>query len=331
MSGCRALLGWAALVLPAALLTACPQLLKDEFFVDIPAGGSSSVSDGGREANGDLELDRDASASGGSGGSAGILADAGHAGDAGVPPPPDPIQVALHSALRHRYRFDADAPLLDSVGGEDATSVNANFSAGAAVLAGTTAAQQYIDLPNGLLGDLSNASFEVWVTWDVSNPAATTSEWQRIFDFGRNPSTSEGVQCAVDVDATSLFLTPANQSGKLELQCESCTGTTLLAPTALPVGTPVQLVAVVDDDANLLRLYQNGDPVTSVSFTGSLSQITTCTGRAAPCDWNNWLGRSQHAEDPPFVGKILDFRVYSVALHADWIKASFSAGPDADW
>jgi hypothetical protein len=93
----------------------------------------------------------------------------------------------------------------------------------------------------------------------------------------------------------------------------------------------VQLVAVVDDDANLLWLYQNGAPVNSVAFAGSLSQITTCTGRAAPCDWNNWLGRSQHSEDPPFAGKILDFRVYSSALHADWIEASYVAGPDADW
>jgi hypothetical protein len=135
----------------------------------------------------------------------------------------------------------------------------------------------------------------------------------------------------VDLDATSLWLTPKNQSGKMELLCESCTGTTLLGPSSMSVGVPVQLVAVVDDDANLLRLYQNGELVQSGSFTGSLSQITTCTGRTGPCDWNNWLGRSQHIEDPPFVGKILDFRVYSTALHDDWIRASYTAGPDAEW
>ena len=327
ISGCRALVLTAAFLLVAALLSACPQLLNDEFFVDARAADASSVSDGERDAS--VDLARDASASGGP--RAGkSTPDAGQVGDAGAPKPADPIQVALRSALVHRYRFDPAAPLRDSVGGADATAVGATFSDGAAVLAETSPGQ-YIDLPNGLLAGLSNASFEVWVSWDVSNPSATTAQWQRIFDFGRNPSTVEGQQCAIDVDATSLFLTPRNQSGKLELQCESCTGTTLLGPSSMSVGVAVQLVAVVDDDANVLRLYQNGAPVTSGSFAGSLSQITTCTGRAAPCDWNNWLGRSHHSEDPPFVGRILDFRVYSAALQADWVRASYTAGPDADW
>jgi len=328
MSGCSALVRTAAFVVASAVLTACPQLLQDEFFVNIPGASVPVVSDGGAQEASPDQL-RDASASGGPKGMAHPPPGPGR--DAGPPPPPNPIQAALHSALVHRYRFDADAPLRDSVGGEDATAVGgATISDGAAVLAGTSPGQ-YIDLPNGLLANLSNASFEVWASWDVSNPSATTAQWQRIFDFGRNPSTVEGQQCVVDADATSLWLTPRNQSGKLELLCESCTGTTLLAPGSMSVGVAVQLVAVVDDDANLLRLYQNGEPVTSVAFAGSLSQITTCSGRTAPCDWNNWLGRSQHIEDPSFAGKILDFRIYSAALHADWIKGSYTAGPDADW
>jgi hypothetical protein len=328
MSGRRALFRMATFVLPTALLPACPQLLTDQFYVNTNAAGAAGAGDSEPDAS--VAADREAGVDGGSGGSTITPPPPGPAGDAGAPPPPDPIQSALHSALLHRYRFDADAPLRDSIGGADATAVGATFSDGAAVLAETSPGQ-YIDLPNGLLADLSNASFEVWVSWDVSNPSATTAQWQRIFDFGRNPSTVEGQQCAIDVDATALFLTPKNQSGKLELQCESCTGTTLLAPSSMSVGVPVQLVAVVDDDANLLRLYQNGAFVTSAGFAGSLSQITSCTGRAAPCDGNNWHGRSQHIEDPPFAGKILDFRVYSAALQADWIQASFAAGPDADW
>ena len=324
----RPLLPEAALVLAAALLTACPQLLTDQFYVGKQRAGTSADNDAGLDAGSALE--RDAGGNGPKPGAPSTTSDAGHAGDGGVVAPPDPIRVALSSALVHRYRFDASAPLRDSAGGPDATSVGATFSDGAAVLAGGSPGQ-YVDLPNGLLTGLSNASFEIWVSWDVSNSNATSAEWQRIFDLGRNPSTVEGQQCAIDVDATALFLTPKNQSGKLELLCESCTGTTLLGPSSLPVGVPVQLVAVVDDDANLLRLYQNGEPVQSVAFAGSLSQITTCTGRAAPCDWNNWLGRSQHIEDPPFVGKILDFRVYSAALAPDGIRASYAAGPDADW
>jgi hypothetical protein len=331
MSGRRARVVSAASLFAPALLAACPQLLNDPFYLDTPVLGASGGSEGEPDASAPAtNAGGGAGGGGGAGAGASVPADAGGVADAGALEPPDPIQVALRAALAHRYRFDPDAPLRDSVGGADATSVGATFRDGAAVLAGTTPGQ-YIDLPNGLLAGLRDASFEIWVTWDVTNPSATTAEWQRIFDFGRNPSTVEGQQCAVDVDATALFLTPSNQSSKLELQCESCTGTTLLGPSSMPTGVPVQLVAVVDDDANLLWLYQNGAAVTSGSFAGSLSQITTCTGRAAPCDWNNWLGRSQHVEDPPFAGKILDFRVYSAALQADWIRASYAAGPDADW
>jgi uncharacterized protein len=46
---------------------------------------------------------------------------------------------------------------------------------------------------------------------------------------------------------------------------------------------------------------------------------------------NNWLGRSQYTGDPPFQGRILDFRIYSSALTPTLLQASLNAGPDADW
>jgi hypothetical protein len=130
-----------------------------------------------------------------------------------------------------------------------------------------------------------------------------------------------------------LYLTPrtngVNPPGKLQLKCETCGETQIVAPS-LPVGVQVQLVAVVNDDDNLLSLYRDGALVAPQSYPGSLSTITDCSTRPAPCDWNNWLGRSQHIEDPPFQGRILDFRVYSAALDAALIQASFAAGPDLD-
>jgi hypothetical protein len=334
-------------------LTACPQLLTDGFElgadpVPLPGGDGSGAITKGDQPDAGVDPSTGGSANGGASGSAGTLsgasgaggtgnaggtgtsADEGSAGDAGTASQPDANQAALHDALAHRYRFDTDAPLVDSVGGLDAASPGATFSNGAAVLAGT-ASGQYIDLPNGLLSGLHNASFEVWVTWDVSSATSSNSEWQRIFDLGRNPTTVESQQCAVDVSGTDLYLTPSNEYGKMQLECESCPDTALTSSGSLALGVPVQLVAVVDDDHNTLSLYQNGGFLTSVPFTSSLSQITTCTDHPAPCDWNNWLGRSQHIEDPPFVGKILDFRVYSAALSAGPIKASFDGGADADW
>ena len=328
----------ARAVLPLAVLTACPQLLKDDFYAmsgDDPSSGGDPV----------LRASLDAGGPDGPGGPGAAPKkppppppprppDASKGLDAGLPdtPPLSPVQVALQAALRHRYRFDSDAR--DSVGGFDGVAVGgATFSGGAAVLSGAGTGP-YIDLPNGLLSGLHNASFEVWVIWDVPDPTKTTASWQRIYDLGRNPSTVEDQQCQLDADATALYLTPrisGSSPSTLQLKCETCGETRVDAPS-LPVGVQVQLVAVVDDDANLLSLYRDGVLLGSPqAYPGSISQITNCTGRPAPCDWNNWLGRSQHIEDPPFQGRILDFRIYDAALSATQVQASFADGPDSDW
>jgi hypothetical protein len=322
----------APAALPLAVFTACPQLLSDDFY---GTSGDNSPLAAAPMLDAGVAL-------GGAGGRGGVSGTGG-VGDTNTLPEPEAgdladagttalsdVQLALRSALLHRYRFDSDAPLLDSVSGANAASVGATFSAGAAVLAGTGTGQ-YIDLPNGLLSGLRNASFEVWVIWEVDDPTQSTSSWQRIFDLGRNPSSVEGQQCELNADATALYLTPrASAPGSLQLKCETCGETRLEAPS-LPVGVQVQIVAVVDDDANLFSLYRDGVLVQSLPSSSSLSLIANCAGRLAPCDWNNWLGRSQHVEDPPFQGKILDFRVYSAALGATLIQASFAAGPEAAW
>src|SRR6185295_15165733 len=109
------------LLLP--LLSACPQLLNDDFDVGPDASPAH------------LGPVRDASLDRGDAGPLRSPPDGADAGSAGAPaaPPLGPDQLALRSALVHRYRFDPGAPLLDSVGGANAVSVGATFSAGAAV------------------------------------------------------------------------------------------------------------------------------------------------------------------------------------------------------
>jgi hypothetical protein len=324
----------APLLLPGALLSGCPQLLKDDFqaFSGPTGAGSRGGSDpledasaGPRPGEGGGTLPPNGPGQYNDGGTVVGLSDADT--------PPDPVAVALRSALAHRYRFDPGATLLDSIGNAHAVSVGASFSAGAAVLAGTGTGQ-YIDLPNGLLSGLHNATFEVWVIWNVDNPTSVTSAWQRIFDLGSNSRSVEGEQVELDGAAHALYLTPSSNGssgGSLQMRCEGCAGTRIEAPASMPTRVQVQIVGVVDDDGDLLAVYQNGQLAGSQPFPGSLSAITSCSGRPAPCDWNNWLGRSQHVEDPPFRGSILDFRIYSAALPARLIQASFAAGPDAAW
>jgi len=324
----------ARLTWPVLLLCACPQLLDDDFGIRSAELPPETPTDGGVPSAGGAPS---GGAGAGSGGSAGRAPEDGGAGGSGgttapnqglpdaggVPLPdagggnPDPIGVLLASSLVHRYRFSPDATLEDSVGTADASSVGVTFSDGAAVFAGTG---QYLDLPNDLLSGLTNATIEVWVVWTVPNPLASTAEWQRIFDFGSNSSTIEGQQGS---NANAFFVTPkAGTNGKLHVEYESSGNINLEAPEPLPTQVLVQVVVVVDEENQLLSMYQDGALQGARAFTGSL---TTITYR------NNWLGRSQYADNPSFQGRLLDVRVYAAALASPHVQASFAAGADADW
>src|SRR5690349_16011931 len=76
--------------------------------------------------------------------------------------------------LIHRYSFDDDAR--DLVGGADGELVgDAAIADGAVVLSGNK--PSYVNLPNDLFKTLTNATFEIWVSW-AGGPV-----WQRIWDF----------------------------------------------------------------------------------------------------------------------------------------------------
>ena len=327
----------------ALLLSACPQALSDDFVFqrdqqspDNPALGSEFVPDSNPPlASGSP----DAAGSGLDPSDAAVAETQREAGTPEIDPPDastpdaatadggstaeDPALVALRAALIHRYRFEGTGPsVIDSVGTADGVTVGAQLSGGAAVLAGTEpSAPQYIDLPNGLISGLASASFEAWVYWDV-DATASTSSWQRIFDFGSNSSTTEGQQGS---NAHNLYLAPKSGgvSGKLhfEYRSQNDGDFNVDGPSAMPARVQVQIVAVLDDTASTLTVYQNGLLQGSVYSAAVLSAIP---------DSNNWLGRSQYDGDPAFQGRILDFRIYAAALTQAQIQLSFDRGPDGD-
>jgi hypothetical protein len=113
-------------------------------------------------------------------GGAGGANDAGAAGSGGDGPidacPNDPSKLApgqcgcgvpescaaLKAALVHRYSFNQDGmTAVDSIGGKNGTIVGGSASQGKVSFDGTTAT--YVDLPNGMISALKDASFEVWL------------------------------------------------------------------------------------------------------------------------------------------------------------------------
>ena len=219
------------------------------------------------------------------------------------------------AALVHRYSFNTLGTTADdTIGTAHGSIVNAAVtSSGKLDLAGADS-DQYVNLPNGMIRELKDATFEAWVNWNGGGV------WQRIFDFGSSTSTEgEDVQAG---GASYLFLTPNHIYGSLRLAF-SLNGagreTVVDAGVQMPAGATSHVAAVVDDTHDILSLYLNGVLQDSVAFNGELSAIN---------DVNNWLGKSQFVIDQELGGTLYEFRVYGAALTEAQLAASYAAGPD---
>jgi len=239
--------------------------------------------------------------------------------------------------LVHRYTFDGvGTTALDSIGGADGTVVGASLAGnGTLTLAGLTGAEaEYVVLPHGLLRDLHDATFEVWINWAGSAAQdGTRTPWQRIFDFGEGTTGIEGEQ-ATGGDALSyLFLTPQSQprtatedvSARVAYQVphdpQSVALETVVNTSPLPIDVDTHVGVVIDAGAHRMSLFVNG----AIAGANALTQDDPLS---YVYDINDWLGRSQFPADDGFSGTFLEFRIYSVALTAAQIQASYAAGPD---
>lgn len=232
--------------------------------------------------------------------------------------------TALRNALRNLYTFDAEGvQILDSLGDADGTLLDDDGLTPAADLQrlqvngrlNLDGFGSFVDLPDGLISSLTNATFESWVSWRGG------AAWSRIFDFG-NADGGAG--------QTYLFLTPSNGVTTTLRVAYSLAGpgdaeTLIDGLAALPIGAATSaalehLAVVVDDTQGMLRLYLNGAEVGAVPLADRLAAIN---------DVNNWLGRSNYAADPPLFGSLVEFRIYDQALSAAQLRTSFQAGPGA--
>jgi hypothetical protein len=228
--------------------------------------------------------------------------------------------MCLKAALVHRYSFNGTGTsAMDTVGTAHGTVMNGQLSGNGDVVLGTGTPAVYVDLPNGIISALTDATVEAWVTWSGGNG------WQRLFDFGNSDGGGEN---ATGSASTTFYLTPqaggptamlaafkrADQTYDVETRAVSQQN------IGLATGAVSHVAVVVDHAHTLMTLYRNGMPDGSVLWSDSLSILQ---------DINNWIGRSQYTSDPPFAGTVTEFRIYNAALAPDVIQASFTAGPNA--
>ena len=217
--------------------------------------------------------------------------------------------------LIHRYSFDtAGSSATDLIGSAPGQLINGTLAGtGVLDLAGR-GTEQYLDLPNGIVSGLSDATFEAWLIWRGGDP------WQRIFEFG----ITSGGEDVSGAGVSYLFLTPMSSVVGSRLRAAfSISGnsaeTVVDGPTAFPVGVMTHVAVVIDDGNDQMSIFTDGELRSSVPFTGSLTAID---------DVNNWLGRSQFG-DAPLSAELLEFRIYAAALTQPQLSATFRAGPDA--
>jgi len=238
---------------------------------------------------------------------AGSAAGADSGRDAATPPPSN----VAH--LIHRYSFGGEGTrVVDSAGSADGSLQGGALldGAGHVTLDGQ---DDYVNLPNGLLSSLKDATLIAWLAWS-GGPC-----WQRVFDFG---STDAG-EDLVGNATSSLFLTPKRCPGTGPATSFQTTGNeagSVDSDTPFPVLKVSAIAVVVDGTKQQLRMYAAGEPL-GRGVAPSLAALS---------DENDWLGRSQWVQDTYLMrGTYDEFRIYDVALSDADLAALEAAGPDA--
>jgi hypothetical protein len=222
--------------------------------------------------------------------------------------------VPLKEALVHRYAFEGTGSVaFDEVGGADGVIINSVLT-GSGELHLARELEEYVDLPNGIISALSNATFEAWVIWDM--PEADQF-WERIFDFG--VSTAGEEQRAFG--QSYIFLAPAQFRTAFK-NLVTPAEVLIDARDTFPIGVLAHVAVVVDETLHELRLYLNASEQGRVPLDQPLSTVE---------DVNNWLGRSQFAADTRFGGTFLEFRIYDAALSPAELSDSLSFGPSPEF
>ena len=187
------------------------------------------------------------------------------------------MDVALMSGATAKYQDDHKV-------GEKALTMN----------------NQFLQLPYSI-ASTDELTISMWVNWRSS-----TTQWQRLFDFGND-------------EEHYMFLTPNNSyTGVMRFAIKNGGDEQVLdAPSKLTPVTWKHVTVVVGKEKT--AIYVDGEEVASTS------NITI-----RPSDFRpvmNYLGRSQFLSDPMLSAWLDDVRVYNYALTSDEVKQVYQNDP----
>ena len=217
---------------------------------------------------------------------------------------------AANATLLHRYSFDGAqgaAAITDSVGSANGTLMNGNGSAGLngsgqLVLDGNQSSA-WVSLPSGIMPQLTNATFETWVSQD------TAQTFAELWTFGtNNGSAGQG-------DFLSMIPVDGGVGGSIGLDNHS----QIIGAGVMPSDQEVCLTVVYNYAATNASIYLNGVKTGSGAVTIPLYTIS---------DVNNYIGQSQwYGGGIPTLRELwTSFRIYNTAVSPAQIEADYEAG-----
>lgn len=186
---------------------------------------------------------------------------------------------------------------------------------------GGSATQGYIDLPNGIISSLTDATFETWLTID------SIQGWQRVFDFGTN-TNGEQTGPGGSGNGSEYIIIAANRGTDVNTQrieaLDNNVGMGAIDSSAvIALGSQNLFTFVWDDiaeNSSTQTWYLNGVQI-QTQTTGLNMNLADIN------DHNNWLGRSNWGGDANTDGTYDQFSIYNTAFSAGEVAAGFAAGP----
>jgi hypothetical protein len=337
--GCVGFLAWVSATQIVACGSSSDLIIGRNAIAVEPASGSAGMlaasggSAGTAVAAGGATDDAGVGAGTGTGGA--IEADGGIAGQGGAAiagaSSCDPTDVAPPGSLQHRYSFDGTGTgpgvlIKDLVGMADGFIREAPpppaptppcpaephpmlDGNGQLVLDGC---KGYVDLPNNLLKMSPEVTIVTWQKWKGG------AAFERYFDFGvgvgENDSTGQGSSylavATYGLDQTKLQL--------LTRQGPTASEESIRSFADMNDQLEHQVAAVFVSNSHA-ELYRDGTSLGRVAISWPLSSIN---------DVNEWIGRSQWANDHTFNGNVDEFRIYGQALTPCAIEALYVNGPN---
>jgi hypothetical protein len=222
---------------------------------------------------------------------------------------------AQPAILVHRYSFNGASgttTITDSVGSANGTLVNgtatATLNGSGQLLLDGNVSSAYVSLPSGIMGVLTNATFETWV-----NNQDAFSDWAEMWAFGTN-NDSQGL--------TYLTLIPNNAATHtLRLDVHGTGGAVIDAPAPLPLSNEVCVTVAYNYSAQSASIYVAGRKVATATETLPLYTLP---------DGDNYLGQSEWygSGDPYLKANLDEFRIYSGVESDLQIAIDAVTGPD---